>query len=179
MVALAKGGQVIHRGDGRRASAELRGKVREVDVLTVKGKEKDIVIMELVWQDSADLTTLTTRPKLRAARLESRARRARDRACLPRWRLRRPRRAERRGDRRSARVADARTDRAPARQARAGRPELERHLQTVDGEGEIQLRCEGLMQRGRAASASATRSGRSCRDSRLRVHRRRRVGRPP
>lgn len=71
MVALAKGGQVILTAAAADAlSQELRGKVREVDVLTVKGKEKDIVIMELVWQDTAELTTLTTRPKLRAARLE-------------------------------------------------------------------------------------------------------------
>ncbi len=71
MVALAKGGQVILTAAAAEAlSQELRGKVREVDVLTVKGKEKDIVIMELVWQDTAELTTLTTRPKLRAARLE-------------------------------------------------------------------------------------------------------------
>jgi hypothetical protein len=71
MVALAKGGQVIMTAAAAEAlSHELRGKVREVDVLTVKGKEKDIVIMELVWQDTGELTTLTTRPKLRPARLE-------------------------------------------------------------------------------------------------------------
>jgi len=71
MVALAKGGQVIMTAAAAEAlSQELRGKVREVDVLTVKGKEKDIVIMELVWQDTGELTTLTTRPKLRPARLE-------------------------------------------------------------------------------------------------------------
>ena len=71
MVALAKSGQVIltaSTADG--LSLELRGKVREVDVMTVKGKEKDIAIMELVWLDSAELTTLTTRPKLRLARLQ-------------------------------------------------------------------------------------------------------------
>jgi adenylate cyclase len=71
MVALAKGGQVIltaSTADG--LSPELRGKVREVDVMTVKGKEKDIAIMELVWLDSAELTTLTTRPRLRASRLQ-------------------------------------------------------------------------------------------------------------
>ncbi len=71
MVALAKGGQVIMTAaTAESLSQGLRGKVREVDVLTVKGKEKDIVITELVWQDTAELTTLTTRPKLRPARLE-------------------------------------------------------------------------------------------------------------
>lgn len=71
MVALAKSGQVIltaSTADG--LSPELRGKVREVDVMTVKGKEKDIAIMELVWLDSAELTTLTTRPKIRVAHLQ-------------------------------------------------------------------------------------------------------------
>ena len=38
--------------------------------MTVKGKDKDIAIMELVWLDSAELTTLTTRPKLRVSRLQ-------------------------------------------------------------------------------------------------------------
>jgi class 3 adenylate cyclase len=71
MVALAKSGQVILTAStADELSSELRGKVREVDVMTVKGKEKDIAIMELVWLDSAELTTLTTRPKLRVARLQ-------------------------------------------------------------------------------------------------------------
>jgi len=71
MVALAKSGQVILTASTAEGlSPELRGKVREVDVMTVKGKEKDIAIMELVWLDSAELTTLTTRPKIRVARLQ-------------------------------------------------------------------------------------------------------------
>ena len=71
MVALAKSGQVILTAStADELSPELRGKVREVDVMTVKGKDKDIAIMELVWLDSAELTTLTTRPKIRVARLQ-------------------------------------------------------------------------------------------------------------
>ncbi len=71
MVALAKSGQVILTASTAEVlSPELRGKVREVDVMTVKGKEKDIAIMELIWLDSSELTTLTTRPKLRPARLQ-------------------------------------------------------------------------------------------------------------
>jgi len=70
MVALAKSGQVIMTAStADELSPELRDKVREVDVMTVKGKEKDIAIMELVWLDSAELTTLTTRPKIRVSRL--------------------------------------------------------------------------------------------------------------
>ena len=71
MVALAKSGQVILTASTAEGlSPQLRGKVREVDVMTVKGKDKDIAIMELVWLDSAELTTLTTRPKLRVSRLQ-------------------------------------------------------------------------------------------------------------
>ena len=71
MVALAKSGQVILTASTADALApELRDNVREVDVMTVKGKDKDIAIMELVWLDSAELTTLTTRPKIRVARLQ-------------------------------------------------------------------------------------------------------------
>ena len=71
MVALAKSGQVILTAStADELSPELRGKVREVDVMSVKGKEKDIAIMELVWLDSAELTTLTTRPKIRVSRLQ-------------------------------------------------------------------------------------------------------------
>jgi adenylate cyclase len=70
MVGLAKAGQVLLSGATADLLApDLRKRVREIDVLTVKGKEKDIAIAELVWQDSADLTTLTTRPKVRPARL--------------------------------------------------------------------------------------------------------------
>ena len=71
MVALAKSGQVILTAStADELSPELRGKVREVDVMTVKGKDKDIAIMGLVWLDSAELTTLTTRPKIRVSRLQ-------------------------------------------------------------------------------------------------------------
>jgi adenylate cyclase len=74
MVALAKSGQVILSASAVEAlSPWLRRRLREVDVLTVKGKEKDIRIFELLWQDSSDeLTVLTTRPPVRAARLELR-----------------------------------------------------------------------------------------------------------
>jgi adenylate cyclase len=73
LVALAKGGQIILSASTAEAlSPYLRGHVRDVDVLTVKGKEKDIGIVELVWQDSADLTTVTTRPVLRGAEFELR-----------------------------------------------------------------------------------------------------------
>lgn len=73
MVALAKSGQVILSASTAEAlSPSLRGSLRELDVMTVKGKEKDIAILELLWQDSAELTAMVTRPKLRARKLELR-----------------------------------------------------------------------------------------------------------
>jgi len=151
MVALAKGGQVILTAATAEAlSAELRDKVREVDVLTVKGKEKDIVIMELVWQDSAELTTLTTRPKLLPARLElthgTRAielglatmavaigRDAHNDVVI----------SDRLASRMHARIERRRDKFVLVDQSSNGT------FVTIDGEGEIQLRREEMMLRGR------------------------------
>ncbi|MBA3505791.1 MAG: adenylate/guanylate cyclase domain-containing protein [Betaproteobacteria bacterium] len=73
MVALAKSGQIILSALTAEAlSPSLRGSLRELDVMTVKGKQKDIAILELLWQDSAELTALVTRPKLRDGKLELR-----------------------------------------------------------------------------------------------------------
>ena len=151
MVALAKGGQVILTAATAEAlSNELRGKVREVDILTVKGKEKDIVIMELVWQDSAELTTMTTRPKLRSSRLELRhgaraielglatmsvaiGRDAQNDVVI----------ADRLASRMHARIERRRDKFVLVDQSSNGT------FVTVDGEGEVQLRREELMLRGR------------------------------
>ena len=44
--------------------------MRDQDVHTVKGKQADIALYELVWQESTEeLTTLSTRPVARPARL--------------------------------------------------------------------------------------------------------------
>ncbi|MEP7274903.1 MAG: adenylate/guanylate cyclase domain-containing protein [Betaproteobacteria bacterium] len=71
MVALAKGGQVITSGETVAAVAPwLRERLREVDSLTVKGKSQEIGIFELLWQESADdLTALSTRPRSAPTRL--------------------------------------------------------------------------------------------------------------
>lgn len=70
MVGLAKSGQVILSAPtAEELSAALRERLREVDVLTVKGKEKDIRVLELLWQDSADLTSMAPRPRRKASRL--------------------------------------------------------------------------------------------------------------
>jgi len=63
MAALAKGEQIILTAHTASSlSPLLRARVREIDLLTVKGKHKDIGIFELIWQDSEeDLTTLSPR----------------------------------------------------------------------------------------------------------------------
>jgi class 3 adenylate cyclase len=74
MAALAKGEQVILSAETAAAlSPNVRARVREIDSLTVKGKQKDIGIFELIWQGAdADLTSLAIRPKARPSRLELR-----------------------------------------------------------------------------------------------------------
>ena len=71
MTSLAKGEQVILSGETAGAlSPLLRARVREIDLLTVKGKDKDIGIFELIWQASEDdLTALSTRPIRLQARI--------------------------------------------------------------------------------------------------------------
>lgn len=70
MVGLAKSGQVILSAPtADTLSPALRERLREVDIMTVKGKEKDIGILELLWQESADLTSMAPRPKRKASRL--------------------------------------------------------------------------------------------------------------
>ena len=65
MVALAKRGQVILSATtAHMLSAQFKPSLREIDVLTVKGKQQDIGIVELVW-DHAELTALITRPGVR------------------------------------------------------------------------------------------------------------------
>jgi adenylate cyclase len=73
MAALAKGGQIILSAATAEAlSPYLRAQLRELDVVTVKGKDRDIDIMELTWQDPAELTQMVARPSFRAAEVELR-----------------------------------------------------------------------------------------------------------
>jgi class 3 adenylate cyclase len=71
MAALAKAEQVILSAQAVDALAPLlRARVREIDSLTVKGKQSDIGIFELIWQASdEDLTALATRPVRPAAHI--------------------------------------------------------------------------------------------------------------
>jgi adenylate cyclase len=71
MSAQAKAGQIVMSAStAATLSPFMRGRLREVDVMTVKGKERDIGIVELLWQDSADQTMIVARPVLQVADLE-------------------------------------------------------------------------------------------------------------
>ena len=62
MAGLAKGGQVITSGATVDAlSPLLKASTREIDSTLVKGKQDEIRIFEVIWQDSDDLTALAAR----------------------------------------------------------------------------------------------------------------------
>jgi hypothetical protein len=62
MAGLAKGGQVITSGPTVGAlSPLLKASTRELDAMLVKGKQDEIRIFEVIWQDSDDLTALAAR----------------------------------------------------------------------------------------------------------------------
>ena len=62
MAGLAKGGQIITSGPTVDAlSPLLRKSTRDLDAMPVKGKQDEIRIFEVIWQDSDDLTTLASR----------------------------------------------------------------------------------------------------------------------
>ena len=68
---LAKGGQVFTSAQTvAELAPALRARTRSQQAQTVKGKEKDIDLFELVWQETEDeLTALSTHVKFRPARL--------------------------------------------------------------------------------------------------------------
>ncbi len=151
MVALAKGGQVILSAATAEAlSPHLHGQLRELDVLTVKGKEKDIGIVELVWQDAAELTALVTRAPVRTAGLELRhgARTIQLNATTSSLTLGRDAQndvviADKLASRLHARIERRRDKFVLIDQSSNGT------FVTVEGEREIQLRREELLLRGR------------------------------
>jgi class 3 adenylate cyclase len=73
LVGLAKAGQIITSdATAKTLPAYLRSQLRELDVATVKGKQQDIGLVELLWHMTADLTTVAPRPLVQAAELELR-----------------------------------------------------------------------------------------------------------
>lgn len=62
MAGLAKSGQIITSGPTAGAlSPLLRASTREIDSMQVKGKQDEIQIFEVIWQDSDDLTAMAAR----------------------------------------------------------------------------------------------------------------------
>jgi adenylate cyclase len=63
MTELASGGQIITTAQTvAELSVPLRAGTRDLDSLTIKGKQKDVGIFELLWQETADeLTALSPR----------------------------------------------------------------------------------------------------------------------
>ena len=62
MAGLAKSGQIITSAATIAAlSPLLREATRDIDALTVKGKQDEIRIFEVIWHDSEDLTTMAAR----------------------------------------------------------------------------------------------------------------------
>jgi len=62
MAGLAKAGQIITSGPTVEAlSPLLREATRDLDAMTVKGKQDEIRIFEVIWHDSPDLTTMAAR----------------------------------------------------------------------------------------------------------------------
>lgn len=68
---LAKAGQTLVSAETADAlSPTLRARMRDHDMHTVRGKQDDIRVFELLWQDSeAELTALVTRAAAKPARL--------------------------------------------------------------------------------------------------------------
>ena len=69
--SLARAGQIFTSVQTvTELSPALQSRTRDQDAHTVKGKQHDIGIFELIWQESEDeLTALSTRPVIRAAQL--------------------------------------------------------------------------------------------------------------
>jgi class 3 adenylate cyclase len=151
MVALAKGGQIIlSASTAETLSPYLRGHLRELDTMTVKGKERDIDVMELAWQNSADLTEVVARPSSRGTALELRhgARTIRLTGDTSVLTLGRDTQndvviADRLASRLHARIERRRDKFALIDQSSNGT------YVSFDGERELRLHCEELLLRGR------------------------------
>lgn len=68
MAGIAKRGQIVTTEAGIESlPAELRGRTRDLDQLRVKGKQAELKVFELLWQDDDDLTVLGTQERAEPA----------------------------------------------------------------------------------------------------------------
>ena len=73
LVALAKAGQILTSASTVASlPAYARLQLRDLHALTVKGKQQDLDVVELVWQASADLTMVGRMPVLQMIEVELR-----------------------------------------------------------------------------------------------------------
>jgi adenylate cyclase len=71
LVELAKAGQILTTSSTIAALPETaRPPMRDVDTITVKGKQMDLDVVELLWQATADLTVISRRPLLGVTEVE-------------------------------------------------------------------------------------------------------------
>jgi len=71
VVALAKAGQILTTSSTIAALPEgTRPQMRNVDTITVKGKQMDLDVVELLWEATADLTVISRRPVLGVTEVE-------------------------------------------------------------------------------------------------------------
>lgn len=75
LVALAKAGQILTSSSTVAAlPAYAQPQLRHLNAITVKGKQHDLDVVELVWQPTADLTTVGRLPNLQMIEVELRHR---------------------------------------------------------------------------------------------------------
>jgi adenylate cyclase len=73
LVALAKAGQIFTSSSTvATLPAYARPQLRDLDAITVKGKQQDLDVVELVWQATADLTMVGRLPILQVIEVELR-----------------------------------------------------------------------------------------------------------
>ena len=71
LVALAKAGQILTCASTIAALPEpARPQIRDVDTITVKGKQVDLDVVEILWQATAELTVIGRRPLLSVTEIE-------------------------------------------------------------------------------------------------------------
>ena len=170
MAGIAKRGQIVTTAAGLQSlPAELLGRTRDLDQLPVKGKQAELRVFELLWQDDDDLTVLGTqerRPEAAAAvlRLQQGERSLVMDAALPMVLIGRDAASDIVIVHRSASRLHGRIER---RKENFFYTDLSTNgtFVTMSGDAEIRLRREEIMLRGKGRLAY----GHSARDARAEV----------